>query len=184
MLSDLWQADPPRSIAGVVNELIPRTGFPASRAADLVAPVADRLWIMLHACDLQARKCLVFARICALRALRLWTGPYPEHMARYLRTGKRVFLPEAREAVLPLAGDAESAAKWAIVVPLIEFDRIDLEIGRWAKASPASRAEKAAAAARKAGVWGESQITDLLIVMRTHPSVLARLMAAGHYEKN
>ena len=178
----LWEAGPPRSIVGVASELIPRTGLSALQAANLVAPVADRLWIMLHACGLQARKCLVFARICALRTLRLWTGPYPEHVARYLRTGKRALLPEAREAVLPLIGDAESAARWAIVVPLIDFDRIDLKIGRWAKVSPASRADKAAASARKAGAWGESQIMDLLTVMRTHPSVLARLMASGSFE--
>jgi len=191
----IWEAAPPRSVAEIVNEAIPQRGLPALQVANLVIPYEDCLWILLRACGLEDRKCLVFSRICALRSLRLWTGPYPEAVAHYLRTGRKVLLPDAREemlqvslipkakeAVLRLTGAAESAARWAVLVPAIDADKIDLKMGRWAAVKPASRAVLAAREARKGGISAPSQIKDLLAAMHTHPSVLAHRMAIGLFE--
>ena len=190
----IWDADPPRSVAEIVNEAIPQRGLLAIQVANLVIPYEDCLWILLHACGLEDRKCRVFARICALRSLRLWTSPYPESVANFLRIGRRMMIPEARaemlqmmrrsdgERALKFTGGAESAARWATVLPLIDFDRIDLKMGKWAGAKPAARAVAAAKEARKAGISAPSQIMDLLAVMHAHPSVLAHHMAIGAFE--
>ena len=190
----IWKAGPPRSIAEVVEEAIPQRGLSAIQVVNLVIPYEDCLWLLLHACGLENRKCRVFARICALRSLRLWTSPYPESVANFLRIGRRMMIPEARaemlqmmrrsdgERVLKFTGGAESAARWATVLPLIDFDKIDLKMGKWAGAKPAARAVAAAKEARKAGISAPSQIMDLLAVMHAHPSVLARRMAIGVFE--
>ena len=191
----IWETNPPRSIAEVAGEVIPQRGLSAIQVSNLVIPYEDCLWILLHACGLEDRKCLVFSRICALRSLRLWTGPYPEVVANYLRTGRRVLLPEARGEMLRMSlvpkaretalrpiGAAESAARWAVLVPLIDDDRIDLKMMKWTCVLPATRAVAAARESRKAGISAPSQINDLLTVMRIYPSVLAYRIAVGAFE--
>jgi hypothetical protein len=178
----LLLADPPRHLREEAGVLIPAAGLLAKRVPDMILPVEDRLWILLFACDLPERACLVFSRICALRCLRLWMTPYPEIVARYLRTGQRVLARTAREAAMPCGDDAMRAAAWATTSPLIDAERIDLGLRRWTNVSFSYRAYAAAASARKAGVPGESQISDLMTILETHPTVLAIRMMDGQFE--
>ena len=179
----LFDADPPRHLHEEARTLIPQSGRSARQVADMILPREDRLWILLFACGLEDRKCLVFSRICALRCMTLWMIPYPEIVVRYLRTGSQVLAREAREFVLSFSDDAMKSAAWAATVPLGDVDRLDLRLRKWMIVSAPYRACAAAASARKAGISGEDQIVDLLTVMNTHPSVLARRMSSGHFEK-
>ena len=183
----LLLADPPRHLREEAGVLIPVAGLLAKRVPDMILPAEDRLWILLFACGLPERTCMVFTRICALRCLRLWMVPYPEIVARYLRTGQRVLALPAREATIsrvsmPCGDDAMKSAAWATTRPLIDAERIDLELRRWTNVSPAYRAYASAASARKAGVPGESQIADLMMVLETHPVVLAIRMRDRKFE--
>jgi hypothetical protein len=173
---------PPGYLSAEALPLIPMTGFRAAEVADMVLPSEDRLWILLHACGLEERKCLVFARICALRCLALWMSPYPDVVVRYLRTGKRTLAREAREAAMGTEDHAMEAAAWASTVPLSDPERLNLKLRRWTRVSAPCRAYAAALSARRAGISGEDQISDLLAVMDTHPTVLALRMSAGHFE--
>ena len=178
----LLLADPPRHLREESGLLIPASGLLAKKVPDMILPVEDRLWILLFACGLPERACLVFSRICALRCLRLWMAPYPEIVARYLRTGQRVLALPAREAAMPCGDDAMKSAAWATTRPLIDAERIDLELRRWTNVSPAYRAYASAASARKAGIPGESQIADLMTVLEIHPVVLAIRMRDRKFE--
>jgi hypothetical protein len=178
----LLDADPPRHLQEDACTLIPHSGLSARQVADMILPREDRLWILIFACGLPDRLCLVFARICALRCLPFWLIPHPEVAVKYLRTGKKVLAREAREFLLPILGDAEKAATWAATVPFFEGDSLDMSLQRWTRVSAPYRAWAAAASARKAGISGEDQISDLLAVMDTHPTVLSLRMASGYFE--
>ena len=178
----LLLADPPRHLREESGLLIPATGLLARRVPDMILPAEDRLWILLFACGLPERTCEVFARICALRCMGLWMIPYPEIVARYLRTGDRVLAREARKFALSFSDDAMQSTAWATTRPLTDADMLDLELRRWTRVSPAYRAWAAAASARKAGIPGESQIMDLMTVLEIHPTVLAIRMRDGQFE--
>jgi hypothetical protein len=182
--SSLLGADPPPHLRDDAPLFfnIPQAGLRASQVKDMILPHEDRLWILLFACGLEERKCLAFARICALRCMMLWMIPYPEIVVQYLRTGRKVLAREAREFVLSFSDDAMKAAAWAATVPLIDSEKLDVILRRWTRVSPAYRAYAAAASARKAGISGEDQIVDLLSVMDMHPTVLALRMSSGHFE--
>jgi len=175
-------ADSPRRLLAETLPLIPPTGLRSGQVAGMILPSEDRLWILLHACGLEERKCLVFARICALRCLAFWMSPYPEAVVRYLRTGRRALAREAREASMGASDHAMEAAAWAVTVPLTDHERLDLKLRKWTGVSASSRAFAAAKAARQAGISGEDQISDLVAVMDTHPTVLALRMSPGHFE--
>jgi hypothetical protein len=179
----LLAADPPRHLRDEAHTLIPQSGLLPRQVADMILPREDRLWILLFACGLSDSRCLVFARICALRCLTFWLVPQPETVAKYLRTGCKALAREAREFLLPILGDAEKAATWAVTVPFFEGDNLDMTLRRWTRVSAPYRAWAAAGAARKAGISGEDQIADLLTVMDTHPSVLALHLAKGQFER-
>jgi hypothetical protein len=176
----LLLADPPRHLREESGALIPATGLLARKVPDMILPAEDRLWILLFACGLPKRTCEVFARICALRCMGLWMIPYPEIVARHLRTGDRVLAREARKFALSFSDDAMKATAWATTSPLTDADK--LELRRWTRVSPADRAWAAAASARKAGIPGESQIMDLMTVLEIHPTVLAIRMRDGQFE--
>jgi hypothetical protein len=178
----LLDADPPRHLRDDIDTLIPHSGLSARQVADMVLPREDRLWILLFACGLPDRLCLVFARICALRCLPFWLIPHPGVVVRYLRTGKKVLAREARGFLLPILGDAERAATWAATVPFFEGDSLDMVLRRWTRVSAPYRAWAAAASARKAGISGEDQIADLLFVMDTHPTVLSLRISGRHFD--
>ena len=178
----LLDADPPRHLRDDIDTLIPHSGLSARQVADMVLPREDRLWILLFACGLPDRLCLAYARICALRSLTFWLVPHPAIVVRYLRTGKKVLAREAREDVVPLMGDAEKSAAWAATVPFFEGDSLNLALQRWTRVSAPYRAWAAAASARKAGISGEDQISDLLSVMSLHPTVLSLHISSGRFE--
>ena len=178
----LLLADPPRHLREEAESLIPVAGLLAKKVPDMILPVEDRLWILLFACGLPERTCLVFSRICALRCMELWMIPYPEIVIRYLRTGRRALAREAREFAMSFSDDAMKAAAWATTVPLNDAEKLDLGLRRWTRVSPAYRAHAAAASARKAGIPGESQIEDLMTVLEIHPTVLAISMMEGRFE--
>ena len=178
----LLLADPPRHLRAEAEALIPAAGLLAKKVPDMILPVEDRLWILLFACGLPERTCLVFSRICALRCMELWMIPYPEIVIRYLRTGRRALAREAREFAMSFSDDAMKAAAWATTVPLNDAEKLDLGLRRWTRVSPAYRAHAAAASARKAGIPGESQIEDLMTVLEIHPTVLAISMMEGRFE--
>ena len=129
--SSLRDADPPRHLHEDIDVLIPQAGLLPRQVADMILPREDRLWLLLFASGLPDRLCLVFARICALRCLTFWLVPHPAIVVRYLRTGKKALAREAREAVVPLMGDAEKAAAWASTVPFFEGDSINLVLRSW-----------------------------------------------------
>ena len=180
--NSLREADPPRHLLEDINVLIPNAGLLPRQVADMILPREDRLWFLLFASGLPDRLCLVFARICALRCLTFWLVPHPEIVVRYLRTGKKVLAREAREDVVPLMGDAEKSAAWAATVPFFEGDSLNLALQRWTRVSAPYRAWAAAASARKAGISGEDQISDLLSVMSLHPTVLSLHISSGRFE--
>jgi hypothetical protein len=175
-------ADPPKHLEADLARIVPETGLRHRQVAELVLPHGDVLWILLFACSLPERSCLVFSRICALRCLRLWMTPYPEILARWLRTGRRTLALEARGSVLGAVGAAERAAIWAATVPHTESERIDTRLRRWTGSTAQYRAYAAAADARKAGVPGTVQIGDLLTVLETHPTVLSLRLARGDFD--
>ena len=183
--NSLLGADPPTHLRDDAHLFfnIPQAGLQAKQVADMILPSEDRLWILLFACGLEERKCLVFSRICALRCMMLWMIPYPEIVVQYLRTGRKVLAREAREFVMAFSDDAMKAAAWAVIVPLSDADRLDLVLRRWMIVSAPYRAWAAAASARKAGISGEDQISDLLAVMDTHPTVLSLRMSSGHFDR-
>ena len=178
----LLDADPPRHLREEAHALIPRPGLLARQVADMILPCEDRLWILLFACGLPDRLCLAYARICALRCLTFWLIPHVAEVVSYLRTGKKALAREAREALLPLLGDAEKSAAWAATVPLGDVDNLDLSLRKWVIVSAPYRAWAAAASARKAGISGEDQISDLLAVMDIHPTVLSLRISRGHFD--
>ena len=181
--SSLRDADPPRHLLDDIDVLVPKSGLLPGQVSRLILPGEDRLWILLFASGLPDRLCLAFARICALRCLTFWLHPHPESVVRYLRTGRKVFARRAREAVVPLMGDAEKTAAWASTVPFFEGDSLNLVLRRWMIVSAPYRAWAAAASARKAGMSGEDQIADLLSVMDMHPTVLSLRLASGHFDR-
>ena len=178
----LLDADPPRHLREEAHALIPRPGLLARQVADMILPCEDRLWILLFACGLPDRLCLAYARICALRCLTFWLIPHVAEVVSYLRTGKKALARAAREALLPLLGDAEKSAAWAATVPLGDVDNLDLSLRKWVIVSAPYRAWAAAASARKAGISGEDQIADLRSVMDTHPTVLSLRIAGGYFD--
>ena len=180
--NSLRDADPPRHLLEDIDTLIPNAGLLPRQVAKMILPREDRLWLLLFASGLPDRLCLAFARICALRCLTFWLVPHPAIVVRYLRTGKKALAREAREAVVPLMGDAEKAAAWAATVPFFEGDSINLVLRRWMIVSAPYRAWAAAASARKAGISGEDQISDLLSVMDMHPTVLALRVSGGYFD--
>ena len=180
--SSLRDADPPRHLLEDIDPLIPDAGLVPRQVADMILPREDRLWILLFASGIPDRLCLAYARICALRCLAFWLVPHPEIVVRYLRTGRKALAREAREAVVPLMGDAERAAAWASTVPFFEGDSLDPVLRRWMIVSASYRAWAAAASARKAGISGEDQIADLLSVTAMHPTVLSLRISGGHFD--
>ena len=180
--SSLRDADPPRHLLDAIEDLIPKAGLLPGQVSRLILPSEDRLWILLFASGLPDRLVLAFARICALRCLTFWFHPHPESVVRYLRTGRKVFARRAREAVVPLMGDAEKAAAWASTVPFFEGDSLIRDLQRWTRVSVPYRAWAAATSARKAGISGEDQVADLLLVMGMHPTVLSMRISRGCFD--
>ena len=181
--NSLREADPPRHLLEDIDTLIPNAGLLPRQVAKMILPREDRLWLLLFASGLPDRLCLAYARICALRCLTFWLVPHPAIVVRYLRTGKKALAREAREAVVPLMGDAERSAAWAATVPFFEGDSLNLVLRRWMIVSAPYRAWAAAASARKAGMSGEDQIADLLSVMDMHPTVLSLRVSGGYFDE-